>query len=146
MEKRSVGARKAEGTTVIPGTEFIVNFGDRVEASCVFDYSGPPGNFTFAFEIGHWHAAVFTEVDRWEISNIYVAQGTGKRQKITFTINAVSGLILGTVYDLNWEIGKGSKETGSWHLIERLITNDVIRIASAPVEEFKNLSVSFKKV
>ena len=147
MEKRIAVGRETKGTKVVKGVEFTVSYGDRVEASCAFDYSGPSGQFTFAFEIGTWFGPLgpFNTHDRWETQNIYLSPGTGKTQKITFNVNAVSGLKQGDVYDLNWEIGKGSQGAGTWQLIERLVTDDVISIASQ-AEEFKNLAVSFKKV
>lgn len=146
MEKRNTGIVKTGGTRVVPGTEFIVNFGDTVRATCGFDYSGPSQNFTFAIEIGTWvgPAGPFNSVNRWETRNIYVTPGTGKQQIITFVVSQVSGLNRGTLYDLNWEIGTGSQQDGTWQLLERLITDDVIKISDLALV-FSNLSVAYVK-
>lgn len=124
-----------------------VDFGEKVQAECKFDYSGPSGYFTFALEIGTWIGPVgpFNTLDRWETTNIYVSPGTGKIQTLVFTIAAVSGLNRGTVYDMNWEIGKGSKADGTWSFITRKITDDIIKISEL-VPMFSNLVVTYKKV
>lgn len=124
-----------------------VDYGDKVEATCRFDYSGPAGYFTFAQEIGTWIGPVgpFNTLDRWEERNIYITPGTGQEHKMTFTIHEVDGLNRGTIYDMNWEIGRGSQEDGTWELIERKITDDIIKIAEVAVE-FANLSVTYTKV
>lgn len=122
-----------------------IDYGDKVEATCKFDYAGPAGYFTFAQEIGTWVPPVFNTLDRWEERNIYVTPGTGKIHKMTFTIVEVSGMRRGVIYDMNWEIGKGSQADGTWALIIRKITDDIIKIAElAPV--FANLSVTYKKL
>lgn len=146
MDRRKAGAVEVSGTTVVKGTEFIVDFGDTVRATCKFDYLGPSGYFTFAIQIGTWvgPAGPFTDKKTWETRNIYVTPGTGKQQIITFVVTEASGINRGVVYDLNWEIGTGSREGGTWQLVERLITDDVIRISEAG-QVFSNLSVAFVK-
>jgi len=123
----------------------MINFGDTVAADLVFDYSGPAGYFTFALEIGTQLPAVFNTLDRWETQNIYITQGTNQKKTITFVVNEVDGLNPGDTYDMSWEIGKGSQGGGSWQLIERLIVDDIIKIAEVS-EQFKNLSATFRKV
>jgi len=132
---------------------FTIDYGDTVEAACKYDYSGPAGYFTFAMEIGTiivgsplpeatWN---FNTLDRWETQNIYISPGTGKTQIIRFKVQQVGGLDRGTIYDLNWEIGQGSKGAGTWKLLKRLFTNDEVKITeAAPV--FSNLTVSYKKI
>ena len=123
-----------------------VKLGDRIEAVCRFDYEGPAGNFTFAQEIGTWFAVIgtFTDLDRWE-EVFYITPGAGQSKRMVFTILAADGLRPGVVYDMNFEIGTGSKGNGTWHLLKREITDDIIRIAEA-IQDFANLSVSYKKV
>lgn len=129
-----------------------VDYGDRVEVTCRFDYSGPAGYFTFAQEIGTWVPTdpygngIFNTLDRWEERNISISPGTGQQHKMTFTIHEVNGLRPDVIYDMNWEIGRGSQADGSWELIKRKITDDIIKIAGAAGAEFANLSVSYKKL
>lgn len=123
-----------------------VNYGDTVRATCRFDYTGPSGYFTFALEIGTWLPPIFNTLNRWETQNINVAPGTGKQQVITFVVTQVSGLNRGNIYDMNWEIGRGSQQDGTWQFIIRLITDDIIKIAEVVVPPvFSNLSVTYVK-
>jgi len=124
-----------------------VDYGDTIEVTCRYDYSGPSGYFTFAQEIGTWIGPVgpFNTLDRWEEKNVYVSPCTGREHKMQFRIAKVDGLNRGTIYDMNWEIGKGSQADGTWKLIERKITDDIIKIAEVETE-FANLTVTYKKI
>jgi len=122
-----------------------VDYGDRVVADLTFDYAGPSGYFTFALEIGTiLGPGIFNTLDRWETKGIYITPGTDKHQSLTFTINPVSGLDRGKVYDMNWEIGTGSQDDNTWKLITRLFTDDIIEIAPAEAV-FSNLKVTYAK-
>ena len=133
---------------------FTADFGDRIEASLRFDYSGQIQLFTFAVEIGTILAGPplpeltwnFNTLDRWELHGVNVAPGTGKTQKVTFTLNQAGGLNRGNTYDFNLEIGTGSKQLGTWKLFKRVFTNDIIKIAEGEKAGFSNLSVSYQKV
>jgi len=143
--KQSSARRETGGTKVVDGTMITINFGDTVKATCKFDYSGPSGYFTFALQIGTWTGPLgpFTQKITWQTKNISISPGTNKTQVITFVVTQVSGLNPGDIYDMNWEIGTGDRETSGWQLIERLITDDVIKIADE-ASVFSNLSVSYQ--
>jgi len=122
-----------------------VDYGDTVIAELSFDYSGPPGHFTFALEIGTILApGFFNTLDRWETRDVYISPGAGQKKTLSFTVQPVDGLNRGDIYDMNWEIGTGSQDTGDWKLITRLFTDDVIQIAEAEAV-FSNLKVSYVK-
>ena len=143
--KQSSVGRETSGTRVVPGTMITINYGDTVKASCKYDYSGPSGYFTFALQIGTWYGPIgpFQDKITWQTKNISISPGTNKTQVITFVVTQVSGLNPGNIYDMNWEIGTGDRETSGWQLIERLITDDVIKIADE-ASVFSNLSVSYQ--
>lgn len=121
-----------------------VNYGDKVEATCRFDYSGPAGNFTLAQEIGDIIWPAFNTLDRWEKA-FYISPGSGQIKKMVFTINKVDGMREGVVYDMNFEIGTGSQKDGTWQLLDRKFTDDAIKIAEVTAV-FSNLSVMYRKV
>lgn len=128
-----------------------VPYGATVEATCRFTYSGAPGAFTLAQEIGTivtgaplpestW---IFNTLDRWEVPAQVAA---GANTKIfTFVVVKVGGLNPNTTYDMNFEIGTGSKNAGNWQLIKRVFVNDIVRILELSAV-FSNLAVSYRKL
>lgn len=122
-----------------------VYLGQRIEAVCKFDYVGPEMLYTFAQEIGTWvgPAGPFNTLARWETKNIKIKEGKGQQQIMAFVLAlGTPGLKTGVTYDMNWEIGIGSQDDGTWKFITRKITDDIIQVAEVA---FSNLVVEYRK-